>query len=78
MLSDQKRSEVFCFNGDTVNPEDRMPKAKVGKTYPVSYFAQVNQRFQPKAGIFEFLGWKFERMGRNQVKVLEIPGVDYN
>lgn len=53
--------------------ESKMPPVKVGKTYPVTYFTQVNSAFQPKSGIFDWGGWKFERVGRNQVKVLNAP-----
>ena len=52
---------------------DFMPPAKVGKTYPLSYFEQANPRFKGQCGTFEFLGYKFERTSRNQVKILELP-----
>lgn len=55
-----------------------MPPAKVGKTYPITYFSNYNKAFKAREGEFELYGWKFERIGRNQIKVLHIPNADSN
>lgn len=49
-----------------------MPAAKVGKVYPLSYFSNFDKCFKPSNGIFTYKGWRFERVARNKVKVLEI------
>ena len=52
---------------------DFVPPVKIGKTYPLSYFEQANPRFKGQPGVFDFLGYKLERISRNQVKVVELP-----
>lgn len=57
---------------------DFVPPVKIGKTYPLSYFEQANPRFKGQSGVFDFLGYKLERISRNQVRVLELPQRDNN
>lgn len=47
-----------------------MPKVKIGKCYPISYFTNFDETFEAKNGVFSFKGYQFERVGRNQLKVL--------
>lgn len=54
--------------------KNKMPKAKVGKVYPITYFSNYDETFKASNGIFEFRNWQFERIARNKIKVVKISG----
>lgn len=56
--------------------DNNMPKAKLGKVYPVTYFSNYDNAFRPANGTFNYKGWQFERVARNKVKVLAMPEKD--